>query len=547
MLKVLINGEEINVRSKSTLMELAKEHSYTYPALVAKYNNEVTDLSRKITADCSVEFLDITSKEGHRAYQNSMLFMLIYSAKEVYGKDTVVSIKHSIGKNYYCNIEKENLRINEREISILKEKMLELVNSKVVIEKELMPVTTAMKIAKENYMFDILEILKYRRGTNVHMYKLNDMYNFFCSSLVLECEKLNKFELNYYEDGLIIRFPDRNNPEEILNTVRAKKLIEVFEESDEWARILEINTVGNLNKRIIDNDFGNIIRISEALQEKKIAEIADNIYKQNKKIVLIAGPSSSGKTTFAHRVSVQLKVNKLRPHVISLDDYYLDRSEIPLDENGKQNFEVVESLDINMINDHLNRLLKGETVEIPSFNFSAGIKEFKGETLTLGANDVLIMEGIHGLNDIISSSVPKESKYKIFISALTQLTIDNHNRIATTDLRLMRRIVRDSKFRGFNPLKTMGMWAEVVQGEIENIFPYQDAADSVFNSALVYELSVLKTYIEPALFGVLPDSEQYGEARRLIKMLENFLVADDNDIPNNSLIREFIGGSVFRK
>lgn len=544
-IKVKIDNEIKEVPYNTSLLELSKEYEKDLPILIAMQDNEITDLNRKINRPSDISFLTIQSKNGFRAYQNSVAFLMICATKEVFGKDTRVIIKHSIGKNYYCkiNLQKD---ITKEDLNLIKEKMLEKVNNKTKIEKILLPVQTAMEFAKETGMNDKVDVLKYRRGSNVHMYKLDWFYNYFYGQLVFDCEKLGFFDLQLYDEGIIIKFPNPNNPEKILDVVNIKKVLEVFEESDEWARILDIDTVGSLNRSVINGSFGHVIRVSEALHEKKIAEIADMIHDGNKKVVLIAGPSSSGKTTFAHRLSVQLKVNKLIPHVISLDNYYLEHEQIPFDENGKQNFEVVDSLDIDMINNHLERLLRGETVEIPHFNFTKGIKEYKGNFLKLNDDDVIVMEGIHGLNDVISKSVSKDDKFKVFISCLTQLSIDDHNRIPTTDTRLIRRIVRDKKYRGFYPTKTIGMWPEVLQGEVDNIFPYQNEADVVFNSALVYELSVLKPFIEAALFSITSDQPEYAEAKRLLKFLENFVSAEYNDIPNNSLVREFLGGSVFR-
>lgn len=544
-IEVKVNGKVLKVEENTTLLELSKEFEGEYPILVALVDNEICDLDRKVTRNCSIDFLTILSKDGFRAYQNSVAFLMICATKEVFDKETKVIIKHSIGKNYYCEIE-TNKEINLANVNLIKEKMMEKVDRAIHIQKVLLPVQTAMEYAKDEGMLDKVEVLKYRRGSNVHMYKLDWFYNYFYGQLVMQCEKLGLFDLEIYEKGIIIKFPDQNSPKKILDVVNIKKVLDIFEESDEWTRILNIHTVGNLNKAIVNNSFGDVIRVSEALHEKKIAEIADLIHDKNSKIVLVAGPSSSGKTTFAHRLSVQLKVNKLIPHVISLDDYYLDRTDIPFDEDGKQNFEVVESLDINMINNHLERLLKGETVEIPRYNFAKGIKEYKGNFLRLGENDIIVMEGIHGLNDIITKTVLPENKFKVFISCLTQLSVDDHNRIPTTDTRLIRRIVRDNKYRGFSPVVSLKMWPEVLKGEIENIFPYQNEADVVFNSALVYELSVLKPLIEAALFGVTPDIPEYSDARRLLKFLENFVTGDSSEIPNNSLVREFLGGSVFR-
>ncbi len=541
----LPSGKIIEVEQNTTINEILNliDEVPKRPVLVAKVDNEIVDLNRKIAVDCTLELLDITSSHGFRAYQNSLAFCFICGAKEVLGKDCKVVIQHSIGKNYYCKI--INKSITKDIIDKIENVMRDKVKNEVKIEKKLIPVTTAIELCEETSMDDKVEILKFRRGSNVHMYQLDWFYNYFYGALVMDCSKLEKFKLELHDDNIIIRFPEMDNPDELIEIKKIDQILEVFNESSKWARILGIDTVGNLNRKMIDGKFGEVIRISEALHEKKIANIADMISENHKKLILIAGPSSSGKTTFAQRLSIQLRVNGLKPHIISLDDYYLNRSEIPFGEDGRQNFEVVEALDINMINRDIEKLIAGESVEIPHFNFVTGNKEYKGRFLKLEDDDVIIMEGIHGLNEVLTKNIKKQDKFKIFISALTQLNVDNHNRISTTDTRLVRRLVRDSKFRGFGAKKTIDMWPTVLQGEIENIFPYQNEADAVFNSALVYEMCVLKTYVEPLLFDLQPNVVEYSEAKRLVKFLENFLTINTEEIPKNSLIREFIGGSCF--
>lgn len=543
-IQILNNNKTVIENKGVTLEELSSKYfEQNESTLVCNLNNEVVDLSRKVLSDSTVEFQTIKEPLGFRAYQTSALFLLIASAKEHFGMDKRVIVKHSIGKNLY--VEVKNVVVTEDDAKCISKIMHDKVENNVVIEKSLMTVKNAMEVSKKCHLDDKVDILKYRRGSSVNMYCLDGFYDYFYGAMVLQLNKIKLFDVKYVSPNLVLQLPDISKENELTKIKDYPKISEVFEEAKNWQSILEIDTVGKLNKKIIDGNFLNVIRLSESLHEKKLSIIADEITQKNKKLVLIAGPSSSGKTTFAHRLSDHLRVCGKKPHIISLDDYYLERKDIPFEEDGTQNFEVVESLDIEMINRDVEKILKGECVEIPSFNFVLGVKEYKGRTITLKDDDIIIMEGIHGLNDVITKSVSKDDKYKIFISALTTLNIDDHNRISTSDNRLIRRIVRDHSFRGFTAETTIAMWQTVLKGEVENIFPYQNEADQVFNSALVYELSVLKQYVEPLLFDIDPAKKEYKEARRIIKFLENFLVPVDPYVPATSIAREFIGGGIF--
>lgn len=527
-----------------TLNELAKKyHEDTLDFLVANINNEVVDMNTKVQSDANIRFLTIKDSLGFKAYQTSALFLLITATKEHFGVETRIIVKHSIGKNLYIQVVDKKVTDNDALAiyNIMQQKVL----NKTIIKKSSLTISNAIEVAKKGYLEDKVDILKYRRGSTVTMYSLDWFYDYFYGALVLDLSLVNLFGVKCDSRNLVLQLPDNTKENELIEVKNYPKIAEVFEEAKEWSSILEIDTVGKLNKKIIDHKFDDVIRLAESLHERKLSFIAEEICKNNKKLVLIAGPSSSGKTTFAHRLQDHLRVSGKKPHIISLDDYYLNRNEIPFDENGKQNFEVVESLDIEMINRDINAILDGKTVEIPAFNFKEGIKEYKGRTITFKEDDIIIMEGIHGLNEIITRSIPKDEKYKIFISALTTLNVDDHNRISTTDNRLMRRIVRDNSTRGVDAKTTISMWETVLEGERQNIFPYQNEADSVFNSALIYELSVIKPYVEPLLFNIDITAEEYKEARRLIKFLENFLVAFNPSIPRTSLTREFIGGGCF--
>ncbi len=543
--KILNNNKEVTVKAGTRISDFMQEHynENMSEVLVAVLNNELVELSRKIEINSSIKFLTIKDKAGFKAYQTSTLFLLITAIKEHFEIETKVIVKHSIGKNLYIEVEEKDIK--EEDIKAIQQIMEKKVADKIQIEKHLLSIKSANDVCDKGFLQDKKDVIKYRRGSTVNMYKLDWFYDYFYGSLVLDLSKLVNFKVSFVAPNIVLQLPDANDISKITEIKDFPKISEVFEEAQKWSSVLGIDTVGKLNNKITQNKFNEVIRLSEELHEKKLSTIADMIKAQNKKLVLIAGPSSSGKTTFAHRLSDHLRVNGLTPNIISLDDYYLNRDEIPFGPDGKQNFEVVESLDITMINRDIKRILAGEEVEIPSFNFKAGVKEYKGHKIHLGENDIIVMEGIHGLNEIITKDVKKDDKFKVFISALTTLSIDNHNRIATTDTRLIRRLVRDFHSRGFGAEGTIDMWPTVLEGEVNNIFPYQNEADAVFNSALVYELSVLKAHVEPLLFNISYDCPQYQEARRLIKFLENFLVPTDTIIPATSIVREFIGGGAF--
>ncbi len=540
------NGLTVEENLGIKLQEVLEKHysEKLDEVLVAIYNNEVTDLNKGVEFDCTVNFLTIKERSGFKAYQTTALYLLLAGIREHFGKDTDSLVKHSIGKNLYIEVKDKN--ITDADVEKIQAIMEDKVKRGVKIEKNLYSLRRAYDVFEKNNLSDKMEVLKYRRGSSVTMYNLDGFSNYFYGALVLNLSLIKKFKVSYIAPNIVLQIPDQADPTTLGNIKNFPQISAVFEEAQDWAEVLEVDTVAKLNNRIVKGKFNEIIRLNEELHEKKLSNIADAIKRDHKKLVLIAGPSSSGKTTFANRLSDHLKVNGLKPHIISLDDYYLNRDEIPFDENGKQNFEVVESLDIAMINRDITKILAGEEVEIPSFNFKTGVKEYKGHhKIKLEEKDIIIMEGIHGLNEIITKDVKKEDKFKVFISALTTLNIDNHNRIPTTDTRLIRRMVRDHNSRGFGATNTIDMWPTVLEGEVKNIFPYQNEADAVFNSALIYELSVLKPYVEPLLFSINPDQPEYKEARRLVKFLENFLVPHDIQVPTTSLCREFIGGGSF--
>ena len=538
---------QVEAAKGTSFFELSELHAHTRsrPVMVAKVDSELQDLGRQVLYDCTVEFLDITDPQGFRTYQRSVAFLMIYAVKAVMGKKERVVIAHSINKNYYCDLPDIPGGITVEQLEEVERVMRETVAKDLPIEKHAMPKEAALRMCEELGLYDKMSLLKYRHNMTFSFYKLDWMYNYFYGEMVPRTGRLDQFKLVKRKTGFMLQFPDASHNYEFVELAPENRLSEVFAESNQWARIMKTSTVGELNDKLCSKGSSEIILVAEALHEKKIALLADQIMQERRPIVLIAGPSSSGKTTFAARLGVQLRVNGAIPHVISLDNYYLDREKCPKDEFGNYDFETIDAIDTAQITKDLTALLAGQQVEIPSFNFYSGRREYKGNTLKLSSKDVLIMEGIHGLNERISADVPRADKFKIFISALTQINIDDHNRIPTTDARLIRRMVRDSLFRGASASATLNMWPSVLRGEVKYIYPCQDLADAFFNSALAYEMCVLKQYAEPLLFDIKPDAPQFAEARRLIRFLSSFLGIPSESIPPNSIMREFLGGSCF--
>lgn len=541
------DGSRRKIEKGTTLSELSRQYHEEkggLPALLAKLNNSLAELSRRITKDCEVELLDIRNSDAYRLYQRSVSFIMIYAAKEILGHKTRVLVEHSINKNFYCEI--PDIIIDDEIIKKIEDKMLETTKKDIVIERCSVSLENGVDVFNELGMSNRADALKYVRMSNINLYNIGWFYDYLYGPMAMSTGALSKFKLVREGTGFLIQFPNRINPENLNEIMDLTKIQQVYKESSQWARILGVDTVGALNNAICSGNIRDIILISEALHEKKIANISDMITHQKKKIILIAGPSSSGKTTFAKRICTQLKVNCIKPYLISLDDYYLSREQTPVDSEGKPDFEALEAIDVSLFNNDMTALLNNEKIELPHFNFKTGKREYRGDFIKLDSNEVLVIEGIHGLNDRLTENIPAEDKFKIYISAITQLNIDEHNRIPTTDTRLIRRLVRDHNFRGFDAISTIDIWSSVVRGEERNIFPFQECADAFFNSALVYELCVLKQYAEPLLFSIGRRQPEYTEATRLIKFLDNFLLVQCQDIiPPNSIIREFIGGSCF--
>lgn len=529
---------------KTTLQELAKrfQSKFDAPIVLAKTDNKLQELDNFIEKDSQITFLTMSHKDGKRAYRRSLTMLL---QKAVYNlwEHANVTVLYSLGDGYYCEI--DGVEANEEMLLAVKTEMLRLIEADIKITKATIKTDTARELFGKMGMHEKERLMTYRRSSHVNVYYMGNMPDYFYGYMVPSTGYLQWFDLDLFEDGLLLMFPG-NGTEVAEERLEFDKLSQTMKQSKEWSSMLGIGTVGALNEAISQGRGNDVILLQEALMEERIGALAARIAAdKNKKFIMIAGPSSSGKTSFSNRLSIQLSAKGLHPHAIGLDDYYADRHLCPKDEDGNYDFECLEALDVELFNKDMTRLLNGEEVNMPSFNFKTGLREYRGKKLKLGENDILVIEGIHGLNSKLSYSLPDESKFRIYISALTQLNIDEHNPLPTTDGRLLRRIVRDARTRNTTAQETLAMWHSVRRGEEKYIFPFQESADVMFNSALVYELSVLKTYAEPLLFQIPRDCEEYSEAKRLLKLLNYFLPLPAEGIANNSLAREFVGGSCF--
>ncbi len=550
MLELTVLGKTFQVEEGITFEEVAKKFQSQFQGMIvlAKQKNKLKELSKKIKESGEIFFYDISNIEAMRVYHRSVSFLMVKAVKQLLGLKASVVIEHSIHKSFYCEIREKDVIVDQAFLDKLEAKMRELVQKDIPIKKHTFDREEAIEKVREFGMEDKARLFRFRRCSNINLYEIDGFYDYFYGYMTPSTGYLKQFQLMLYENGFLIRFPDKKNPKEILKFNDPAKVSGVFMEQMKWCSLMGVDNVADLNEMITNGKFGDLVRINEALHEKKVAEIADKIHQKKDKIkvVLIAGPSSSGKTTFANRLCVQLRVLGISPHAISLDNYFINREDVPLDEFGNKDFEDINTLDIKQLNEDMTKMIAGETVELPYYNFVTGKREYNGEYATLEEEGIFVIEGIHGLNDLLTASIPEENKFKIFISAMTQLNIDDHNRISTSDSRLIRRIVRDNQFRGRDAATTISSWDYVARGEERNIFPYQENADVIFNSATIYELSVLKQYVEPLLFKIEQNQQEYIGAKRLIKFLDYFLGANGEDIPNNSILKEFVGGSCFK-
>lgn len=543
-------GKKTKKYPEGTTFEVIAEDfkdNFTSDIAIAIFNGKMKELAKTLDSDGNLEFLDVKDGTGYRTFKRTAVLMFMKACSDVIGEDKIKKIKleFSVNTGYFFSCDGD-FKVTAALAKKLEKRMRELSDNKTPILKSTKPVEEASKIFAAQGMEDKLKLIKYRKSSVINLYELDGYYDYYYGYMLPNCGYVRLFEVLKYKEGFILNLPRRKAPDVLEEFVPLEKVFDTMMTATRWGDMLGIDTVGDLNDCICSGDIDDMVLVQEALQERRISEIAKDIAgRKGVKFIMIAGPSSSGKTSFSHRLSVQLRTLGLKPHPIAVDDYFVNRADTPLDEDGNYNFECLEAIDVKLFNDDMNKLLAGKRVEIPTFNFKIGAREYKGNFKQLGPDDVLVIEGIHALNDKMSSTLPVESKYKIYISALTTLNIDEHNCIPTTDARLLRRMVRDYRTRGASAKRTIGMWPSVRRGEEENIFPFQETADAMFNSAQIYEIAALKAIAEPILYQVKPEDPEYFEAKRLLKLLEYFLCMDTTNLPKNSIVREFVGGSCF--
>ncbi|MGL5329123.1 MAG: nucleoside kinase [Peptostreptococcaceae bacterium] len=548
-LKIKINGEikeyQVNNEYKGVKLEdIVKDNEEEFGGIVtlALINNKLKELSSIVKEDCTVRFLDTTDVDGNRVYFRTLTFIFIMACDEVL-KNPRITVEHSLSNGLYCEIHIDE-KVSEDDIKNIKNKMIEIINNDYKIEKIITTKEEAISIFEDNNMIEKAELLKYKEYEDAKIYKCNGYIDHFYGYMLPSTGYIKTFDIKLYGNGAILYGPSNENQNIPKEFIPQPKLSNVYREAENWSKLIGVDKVLTLNKMIENNEYGDIIRTVEALHEKKLSEIADIIKEQKKRIILIAAPSSSGKTSFAHRLCIHLRVNNLNPVSISLDDYFVDRDKTPLDEFGKYDFESIYAINLEQFNRDLKDLLDGKEISLPRFDFKLGKQVDSNKKLKIDKDQPIILEGIHGLNPMLTSSISDDEKFKIYLSALTQINLDDHNRIPTTDLRLLRRMVRDYNFRGYSAETTIINWNSVRRGEVKNIFPYQEEADVIFNSACLYELAVLKKYAKPLLEEIKPNSRAYIEANRILKFLQYFLELQDvSDIPSISILREFMGGS----
>jgi uridine kinase len=549
MYTVTINGQQKQYQQGTTFENIADEYQAEYDNLIAVVSTDgkIRELFKKVTKDCTLEFFTLKDAVGHKTYERTATMLFLKGVYDVFGEELFRNcrVEFTVGNGYYID---SNMTIpaTAENAAKIKARMQELVDAKARFMKRSYPIDDAMELFHEHHMTDKEKLFRYRRSSMVNIYEIDGYYDYYYGYMLPHAGYVKWFDVIAYDDGFMLLLPGANEPTTVKPFEEKKLFFHTLKESENWARKVGMGTVGELNDRICNDSLSEMMLVHEAEQERKIGEIAKDIVNRGGvKFIMIAGPSSSGKTSFSHRLSIQLRTLGKKPHPIALDNYFVDREKTPKDEKGAYNFECLEALDVQKFNEDMVKLLDGERVELPSFNFKIGKREYHGDYMQLEADDILVIEGIHGLNEKMSYALPNESKYKIYISSLTSINIDEHNRIPTTDGRLLRRMVRDARTRGTDAKTTIGMWYSVRRGEEENIFPYQEEADAMFNSALIYELAVIKPFAERLLFQIPKGEPEYHEAKRLLKFLDYFLSVPSESLPNNSLFREFVGGSCF--
>ena len=547
MAVVKVNGIEKTYPEGTTYLEIARDFQdqYENDILLVRVNGKLRELEKTLAGDSEISFITAKENAGYKTYERSAIFLMLKAFYEVIPRERIrkIQIDFALGNGIYGELVGD-VTVDEKLLSEVKMHMEKLRDAAIPVKKRSVNTDDAVELFGKHGMHDKEQLFQYRRASRVNIYSIGEFEDYFYGYMVPDTSYVKYFDLVPCHAGFLLLLPVKTDPKHVEHPAIREKLFSILHSSYRWSDCLEVPNVGTLNRLISEGKAADLILMQEALQEKNIGQVAEKAVKDpDRRIVMIAGPSSSGKTTFSHRLSTQFAALGYNPHPISVDNYFRNREEYPLDENGQPDFEALGCVDIPQFNEDMNALLSGKTIELPRFNFKTGKREYKGEMLKLGKKDILVIEGIHCLNDAMSSELPKDSKFKIYISALTQLNVDEHNRIPTTDGRLIRRMVRDARTRGTSALETIERWPSVRRGEDKNIFPYQESADVMFNSALVYELAVLKLYAEPLLFNIPRDREEYDEAKRLLKFLDYFLAIDSDVIPKTSILREFIGGS----
>lgn len=549
MVTVTIRGEQKQVQEGTAYEAIVSEYQKEYGGTIAvvSVNGKIRELFKRVSRDCEVDFFTLRDDVGHKTYVRTATMLFLKGIHDVFGAEAARKscVEFTIGRGIYVNTFGE-VPVSEKSAERIMERMGQLSEANEPFMKHSYPIDDAVALFREKGMEDKVKLFHYRMSSSINVYEIDGYCDYYYGYMLPNAGYVRWYDVVPYKNGFMLVLPTQANPTVVEPFTESKKLFQTMENAMEWGRTAGIETVGDLNDQICNGSMSDLILVQEAEQERKIGEIAKDIAgREGVKFVMIAGPSSSGKTSFSHRLSIQLRTLGKIPRTIALDNYFVNREQTPRDENGDYNFECLEAIDVKLFNDNMVSLLAGERVEIPAFNFKTGQREYRGDFMQLGENDILVLEGIHGLNEKMSYALPEDSKYKIYISALTTLNVDGHNRIPTTDGRLLRRMVRDACTRGASAQRTIQMWHSVRRGEEENIFPFQEEADAMFNSALIYELAMLKTFAEPLLFQIPKEAPEYYEAKRLLKFLDYFLSVPSESLPNNSICREFVGGSCF--
>ncbi len=544
-MKIIYKNMEVNANKNDSVIEAFREKVEDNNVIACMINNEVKNLNYKLQNNDKVKLLDITDRDGARIYTRGLLFIMSMAFKQLY-PEILLTVNYQLKSSMICEL--KNTTPTEEMIENVRKKMQEIIDANLKIEKKELPREKAIEfLRRENTSIGKAQLEDKEKDT-MSLYFCNGYYNYFFGVMPISTGFIKLFDIMKYNNGFLIRYPSKKEPNKIMPYEETKKLLRTLNEYDDIYKALGVCNLDQINKKIREGKSKELILIAEALHEKKISQIADEIAKnKEKRIILIAGPSSSGKTTFAKRLGIQLHLNGIKPKTISVDNYFVEREETPLDEDGKPNFEALEAVDLQLLNNDLTKLLNGEEIQMPTFNFKTGHKEYLGNTMKLEEDEVLVMEGIHCLNDNLTPAIPTMQKFKIYISALTVLNIDYYNRISTTDTRIIRRTVRDNQFRGYNAKRTLSAWSSITAGEEKNIFPYQEEADVMFNTSLIYEINALRNYALPLFEQITPEDEEYSEAKRLCKFLKYFEPIDIEYIPKNSLLQEFLGNSIFEE